>query len=357
MIDWGLGHATRSLPLIRRLADLGYDVTVSSCGNALQLLKLELGNSCSYLELPNIDSSFLRDYHYIFLLPKVLTVEGPKLFRKIKREKNCVEEAIDQYRFDMLISDGCHGAVSTKLPCYFLGHQLKPLWFSKDRLTQLIIEMVISFLIKDCTRILVPDYPDSPLSASLSKNFTFIDEKKIDYVGILSDYTRQSVQRDIDYLVLISGHEPQRSSFQDLLLEQVDALTGKVVVCLGLPQRFGKAADYETRFDMYNFLLKSERDNLMNRAKFVISRMGYSTVMDLIETRAPAGLFIPTPNHTEQEFLAKIHHRARNVYAVKQNRLNLQENIGHAQRSALFQGREFPGTEHSIQNCLKVLFN
>ncbi len=356
IINWGLGHATRSLPLIRELTFLGHKVTVSSCGNALQLLKLELKDSCSFLNLPDINNSFLRDYHWAIILPKVMAIEIPQFLKSIKIENKLVEMAINKFGFDLIISDGCYGAVSNKLPCYFMGHHLKPLWFTKDRFSQKLIEKVLSTFLYNCTKILVPDYPGSPLSGSLSKNFTYIDKKKICYIGILSDYTKTKLPKNIDYLILISGHEPQRSSFQKIILQQVKYLHGKVVVCLGQTQEVGKKKLYGDDIEIYSFLQKSERDNLMNRANFVICRTGYSTLMDLLETRVSSALFVPTPNQTEQEYLSKIHHNDRNIWSVRQNKLNLKEDIIEARKLNLFQGRIFPNTKNSIINCLKIIF-
>ena len=43
-------------------------------------------------------------------------------------------------------------------------------------------------------------------------------------------------------------------------------------------------------------------DELMNRSKVVVSRSGYTTVLDLVEIDVN-GVFVPTPNQTEQEYL------------------------------------------------------
>lgn len=353
VLSWGIGHATRSLPIIRRLVGLRHDVIVSSSGRALQLLKLELGNSCSFLEIPDINSSFLRDYHYVLLLPKAMT-EIPKFFRSIRWEHEIAEKVVHEFRVDLVLTDNCYGAYSDKIPCYFLAHHLKPFWFWKSQFFQQTNEKMISVFLNRFDKILVPDYPGSPLSGLLSRNFKYIDERKVRYVGILSDYQRRHLQKDIDYLILISGHEPQRTSFQNILMKQLKDLSGKVVVCLGTPDKLGKYYS-EGGLEVYGFLAKRERDNLMNRARFIISRPGYSTLMDIFETGLRSGLFIPTPNHTEQEYLAEIHQRSGNLWAVKQKRINLKDNVEKARELSFFKGFQPPRTQHTVDNILKIV--
>lgn len=57
------------------------------------------------------------------------------------------------------------------------------------------------------------------------------------------------------------------------------------------------------------------RQNLFNRARRVVSRSGYTTIMDLVEHDKP-GILFPTPNQTEQEYLAT-NLKRRNLFAVQ----------------------------------------
>ena len=55
---------------------------------------------------------------------------------------------------------------------------------------------------------------------------------------------------------------------------------------------------------IYHHPSREEMENLYNRSKIVVSRSGYSTIMELLELRKNA-LFVPTPGQTEQIYLAK----------------------------------------------------
>ena len=52
----GLGHATRTLAVIRAYLQRGYGITVVSTGNALAFLRLELADS------PGVDFRDMADY-------------------------------------------------------------------------------------------------------------------------------------------------------------------------------------------------------------------------------------------------------------------------------------------------------
>jgi predicted glycosyltransferase len=76
----------------------------------------------------------------------------------------------------------------------------------------------------------------------------------------------------------------------------------------------------------YSFLTKEKREYLLNRAKMVIARSGYSTIMDLgvIHTK---GLLIPTPGQIEQEYLGQYHNKKETFFSISQSELQLSEAI------------------------------
>ncbi len=56
-LNWGLGHATRCIPIIHKLIELGY--TLASDGDALTLLKKEFPNLTA-LELPSYNIKYAK---------------------------------------------------------------------------------------------------------------------------------------------------------------------------------------------------------------------------------------------------------------------------------------------------------
>ena len=64
----------------------------------------------------------------------------------------------------------------------------------------------------------------------------------------------------------------------------------------------------------------------MQNARIIISRAGYSTIMDLVKLQKSA-LLVPTPGQTEQEYLAAFLKERSFFYSVGQDELNLTEDI------------------------------
>jgi len=352
--SWGLGHATRNLPVIRRLIDGNYHVTLASTGRALELLRTELGDRCQYLDVPDYYTKWGRDYHWIFLMPKA-PVEIWRLLRAIDAERQRINQIIILGNYDLIVSDTCYGAWNSEVPSYLICHALKLPWFWQDRYTQRFNEWLASLFINRFDLILVPDYEGSPLSGCLSKDFRFIDGKKVKYIGILSAFKKLDTEQDIDYFISISGAEPQRSSFEKKVLEQVRELEGKVVIALGKPEGGEGGFERWGHVRVVNYMKSPERDRVMNSAKMVISRPGYSTLMDLIELGKDKVLFVPTPNHPEQEYLARYHAESGNIYSVSQKRLNLARDVKRA--------RQYPGLIHrdfstcrSVNRLMEIIF-
>jgi predicted glycosyltransferase len=177
--------------------------------------------------------------------------------------------------------------------------------------------------------IMVPDYQDHSLSGDLSHNLRRINENRIHYVGVLSDFKKRPMKKDIDYLISVSGPEPQRSILEEKLASQAGMLPGTVVMTLGKAEHY--AVSRKKHLTTYTFVSKDLREELLNRAKLVISRSGYSTIMDVavIGTKA---LFIPTPGQIEQEYLSQYHNTLGTFYSVNQDQINLESDVTIAQQ-------------------------
>jgi hypothetical protein len=137
------------------------------------------------------------------------------------------------------------------------------------------------------------------------------------------------VPEDLDFLISISGPEPQRSKLEEILLRQVQKLPGKKVVLLGRPHdNFEKKIDGDTTVKSY--VSHEEKNLLMIRAKFIISRSGYTTMMEMAELGKKRGLFTPTPGQTEQEYLSKYYEKQRWFHSESQYRLDLLKDVEKA---------------------------
>ena len=176
-------------------------------------------------------------------------------------------------------------------------------------------------------------------------------KKKIHYIGALSDFKKKNLDKDIDYLISLSGPEPQRSILEQVLLDQLSYLNGKIVMTLGKTEI--ESQQILDNITTYSFLTKSQREILLNKANMVIARSGYSTIMDLgvIHTK---GLLIPTPGQIEQEYLGKYHNKKGTFYSIPQSHLKLSEVVEKAHETTGITRN--CNVDHSVDKVINVIF-
>ena len=332
--SWGLGHATRSLPIIRRFVHEGDDVTVVSHGRALDLLRTELGDDAGFTDLP--------DYHPPATLnPRRLALDTllstPAYLLSMKREHAFVEKMLNDGRVDAVFSDNRFGFYTLKTPSYYMTHQLRLLNPIDVRGLESGSELFNRWFLNRSSGVIVPDFKEEGLAGRLAHDLSIIDEKQLNYIGLLSDFTHRAMPEDIEVLVSVSGFEPQRSAFEELVLSQVDGLDRNVVVSLGRAAR----TEVRGRVRIQGLSSREQQEALLNRAKVVVSRSGYSTLMDLCVLQKKA-LLIPTPGQTEQEYLAEYHMARQGYHCVSEDELDIPSQLDAALAC------EPPRLQHSV---------
>ncbi len=345
---WGLGHATRDLPLIHGLLAEGCEVVVGCDGPPLEVLRRELAGVCEVLRLPGspipLASTPLRFYtrYTLLLLP---------MWRSKATQHAEVERLVRQRQLDLVISDNRYGCYSQGVPSYLVAHGLRFIppfgdWWLEPSLEYFNYRAFAPF-----TRLIVPDFALDSLSGALSHDLRFIAPERLAYIGPLSSVRRRPVTEDLDYFVSISGPEPQRGMLERRLLEQAPRLPGQGVMALGRPGE-GFLGWYGN-CRVYGYLDRVAQEEMLNRARLVISRSGYSTLMELAELGKRA-LLIPTPGQTEQEYLGAYHQQRRAAPRVTQAALQLERDMPRAQEG--FRGFQTPwGTERSVAHFLEVV--
>jgi uncharacterized protein (TIGR00661 family) len=326
--SWGLGHATRSLPVIRKLIDEKNDVSIISNGRSLELIKKEIGDKAEYFNIP--DYPILVSENTRQFVVKSF-VYWPAFIKRMESGLQKLKKILEKQKCDRIISDGRYDIYDKEIPSFFISHQMRilnPLRLKKFETGSEIFNL---FFFKRFAGVIIPDFKNNSLSGDLSHNLKKIDEKKLHYVGVLSDFKKKTSKKDIDYLISISGPEPQRTILEKKLIPQVDELKGNVVITLGKTENQDK---YKTKEVMtYSFLTKDKREDLLNRSKLVISRSGYSTIMDLAVIGAK-GLMIPTPGQIEQEYLGIYHSSKKTFYCVNQEKVILKKDVEFAEKSS-----------------------
>lgn len=346
--SWGLGHATRSLPIIRKLIAEDHKLTVISNGRSLDLLQKELENKVEYVDIP--DYPMLLSENTRQFMAKSM-VYWPVFIKKIEDGLAQLQKILKYKKYHAIVSDARYDLYSKAIPSFFISHQMRIMNPLHIKMFENTMEHFNLFFFKRFRGVLVPDYRDDDLSGDLSHRLKRIDETKLHYIGVLSDFTKQNLKKDIDYLISLSGPEPQRSYLENTLLSQASDLEGTIVTTLGKT---------DTRFDItkkqtsttYSFVTKEKREELLNRAKLVISRSGYSTIMDLavIGTKA---LMIPTPGQIEQEYLAMYHNKKGTFYSVPQHNIDLSCDIQKAKQTTGI--TRSCSVEKTVENVLSIV--
>lgn len=294
-LHWGLGHATRCIPLIRSLLANDFDVLLGSDGAALLLLKKEFPQ-LPWVELPSYNITYpknAKSFKWKILL------HLPLLIQAILKEKRIVAQLVAEGKVDGIISDNRLGVRNDHIPSVYITHQIRVLSGATTYLSSKIHQRVI----RKFDACWVPDVCDP--TRNCSGRLGHIEEPPLplQYLGILSRMEKKKIAKTIDILVLLSGPEPQRTLFETQLKTALKG-SGKMVtmVCGKIEdqQRWINYADIK----MVNFMLAEELEDTINKSEIVIARPGYTTLMDLAAMEKKA-FFIPTPGQYEQEYLAK----------------------------------------------------
>ena len=325
--SWGLGHATRSLPVIRRLIDEDNEVTIIANGRSLELLKKELGKDIEYIDIPDYPM-LLSENSRQFMAKSV--IYWPLFIRKMQSGLSTLTKMLEKRECDVIVSDARYDIYSKKIPSFFISHQMRIMNPIRIKMLETGSEIFNLFFFKRFRGVIVPDYKEDNLSGDLSHNLKKIDEQKIHYVGVLSDFKKRRTKKDIDYLISISGPEPQRTLLEKKLLSQIDQLDGEIVITLGKTEKKDKFN--RKNIETYSFLTKEKREDFLNRSKLVISRSGYSTILDLTVIGVKA-LMTPTPGQIEQEYLSQYHNEKGTFYSVNQSNINLKEDVEIAKKT------------------------
>jgi hypothetical protein len=366
-LSWGLGHATRDIPIIRELLKHNHKITIASSGPSLTLLKKEFPQ-CTFIYFPDYPPPYTKSRFFV----AKFTVYIPVMLHAIHVEEKVARRIFEKDKYDLIISDNRFGVYSPSVPSFFVSHQLR---FSAPKILAFAEELAQTFnsrFHEKFTRVIVPDNsPDTvSLSGTLSCNTRKTTQERIYYAGILSSIRKMDIEEDIDFLISVSGPEPQRTMLEEVMFKQVQKLPGKKMMLLGKPgenfeykmparhsgtcpqaSRRGGGDEFTT---VKSHAGREEMSILMNRAKFIVSRSGYTTVMEIAELGKKKCLFIPTPGQTEQVYLSQYYMEKGWFYSQSQYSLDILKDVEKA--------KEYPGfpsiqdSQSNVEKLYKELF-
>ncbi len=324
-LDWGLGHATRCIPIIKALLLLDYNVYIACNNNQKKLLQLEVKN-VTFLLLNGYNINYSVN-NKLFALS--IFKQLPKISKAIKFEHLWLEETIVKYKIDVVISDNRYGLYTTRVPCIFITHQLlikAPFSFIEKYLQKINYQFINKF-----TQCWIPDFEASQNIAGVLSHPQKMPIIPVKYIGPLARFEDKNVlEKKYDYCIILSGPEPQRTILEQLILKQINTISGKILLVRGLPnsqELLLTTNDLEIR----NHLSSIELGRAIRQSEFIITRSGYTTIMELLWLQKKS-IVIPTPGQTEQEYLAKKLMQQGWCYSVSQSQFNIAIAIGNAQQ-------------------------
>ncbi|WP_139957207.1 glycosyltransferase [Flavicella sediminum] len=294
-LNWGLGHVSRCIPIVKFLIANNLEPVIASDGDALVFFRKEFP-TLDYIELPSYGIVYAKK---AYALKFKLLFSFFFIRKAVAKERKFIEANINPSEFVGIISDNRFGVCHSKIPSVYITHQLSVLSGLTTKITSFVHQRIIAQF-DECW---VPDTSGKMnLGGRLSQSSKDV-KISVKYIGPLSRLNKLEVPIAYDLLVLLSGPEPQRTLLENKLLSELERFEGKIAFVRGVVSS-GNKINAPKNMKVYNFLLSENLEKLMHQSELVICRSGYSSIMDLQKLEKKA-FFIPTPGQTEQVYLAK----------------------------------------------------
>jgi len=360
-LNWGLGHASRDIVIIRRFLQKGHEVVIAADGPALEMLKTE------FPHLAHICFPSTRNITYFRKLPAWFKIflMLPFLGYGILSEHARLKKIVFKTPADLIISDNRYGLWHPVIPSVLITHQLNPKLPRFIKFLEPPLARMMRLMIHRFDRCWIPDFPgDENISGDLAHKYSL--PRNAVFTGVLSrfmfeegggsaagdsdagysaaGYSGGEVnlaihqpgndlirpdgtdrQAHTELVIIISGPEPQRTLFEKVILDQVKDIPHQAVILQGLPGKIHpvKAAP---NIRIFSHLQSEITRSLLENAKYIICRGGYTSIMDLITLGKPA-MIIPTPGQTEQEYLACYLSSRGIILTLNQKSFDLKEAV------------------------------
>jgi uncharacterized protein (TIGR00661 family) len=313
-LNWGLGHATRCIPIIRSLLEEEVTVVVGADGRPLDLLKNEFP-TLQFIQFPGLNISYAGN------LTAGMIRQLPHVGNVTINEYRALKRYIDEFEIDAVISDNRFGLFSSKVPCVYVTHQIRIMMPGVLTWARSPVSRVQRALINRYNECWIPDFEGTEsLSGELAHNIPL--PRHTYYVGPLSRFQKyRDVSKKYDLIVVLSGPEPQRTMLEQMVRSQLGAANLKTLIVRGIPEGTSEPV-ISGNVSIVSHLTSKELNQAILASDVVLSRPGYSTIMDLAVLGSKA-IFIPTPGQTEQEYLAALYHGRKIFYSEKQSDFDL----------------------------------
>lgn len=316
-LNWGLGHASRCVPLIHSLLDEGHEVVIGGDGMSFTLLRKHFPK-LRYVYLAPLDLHYSRSGNQTWAMLKAI----PRLLLWRNKDRLMLKAILQEEHFDQVISDNRPGLYNKQVECIYITHQLQIRLTKTWQWAEAMASRIHARMYTRFNKVWIPDYEDinhslagelsHPSNLRLSRKMTAFQ-----YIGPLSRFhspiTHKPSPINYEVVAVLSGLEPQRTLLEQELIERYSGKEERVLIVQGLVNH------PNTRIKRGNLTIvpsmaDAELVPALLNARHIIARSGYSTIMDLealgllsVGNNKPLPVhieLIPTPGQPEQEYLA-----------------------------------------------------
>ena len=328
-LNWGLGHASRCVPLVRRFIKEGHEVILGGNGDSLTLLRRHFPK-LRYVYLAPLNLRYSAGKRQVWAMLKAL----PQLLRWAVQDHTLLKAVLNEEPIDRVVSDNRFGlyvsdSKAGQTQCVYMTHQLHVMLPKGWQWAEPMVERLHAWVYGHYHQVWVPDYEEAgrSLAGELSHPGTLKkkNESKIQYIGPLSRFSpvpaSPQSSASYDVVAVLSGLEPHRTMLEKEIIGRYQGADERVLVIQGLPGR------PNTRFKRGNITMvpymgDEELAKALRGARHIIARSGYSTIMDMealgllkqnaqkeksqISNLKSQIELIPTPGQPEQEYLARL---------------------------------------------------
>ena len=316
-LNWGLGHASRCVPLVRRLLDEGNEVVLGGDGESLTLLRKHFPK-LRYVYLAPLQMRYSKGKRQVWAIMKAL----PALFVWSLKDHTLLKAVLREEHFDQVISDNRFGLYLNRpstVETVYITHQLHIMLPQGWRWLEPVVERLHARVYTRFNKVWIPDLEDNEksLAGELSHPKSEIKNLKsrIEYIGPLSRFTGHPsppYKSAYDVVAVLSGIEPHRTLLEKEIVARCAGKEEKVLIVQGLMNRPNTRIK-RANITIVPYINDEELIEALYGAKHIIARSGYSTIMDFYAlgllpaktSNTPTIELIPTPGQPEQEYLAK----------------------------------------------------
>lgn len=311
-LDWGIGHATRCVPVIEAL--MVHNKLIIGVTDKNRLFFQHLFPQLTCVELP----AYEMTYHHSLPVWIWVLKQKRRLQSVIEQERACVSRLVKEQGINLIISDNRFGCYHPHVHSIYISHQL----FIKSPFFKGIAQRINRQYILKFNEVWVPDFEEESKSLSGELSHATHYHSHVKYIGPLSRIkTPEILEHEFDYLLILSGPEPQQTIFKEAVIKRFVHTPRKKLAVV----QTNVEDEIKGNIYFFNGIDPFLLSKYIAQSKHIICRSGYSTLMDLYNFMPKSLILVPTPGQPEQEYLAQYWQVRFNCKVVKQAEIAYRE--------------------------------